>query len=291
MANVGRPANSNDIWKSSVGQIPMGDTNEKKKDIRDRINKRFRVYDRLINSTIQGARGVIASGAAGCGKTHTMETKIAEWNVPPNDFKIHSGELSPVELYKSLYRLRGRNQIFGADDCDSIFHNETTLNLLKAAGDLKRSKRIISWGKNSWALLASKNDGEEIPREFEYYGSCMFGTNLDLQAMINANGRLSRHYAALLDRFQYLDLGVHTKREIYVRIFDVMSTTNFLEMNELVPYGQEILNFIEENLARIQRPSIRIALKLGQLMKDDEGLDEDHKTWRETAEVTLFNIK
>lgn len=280
------------MWNSTNASIPYGDPNEKETDIQRQINRRFKVFERLVMSTINGARGFIASGAAGCGKTFLMERNLQDWK-NEEDYKIHSGALSEVELYKALYKMRGKGQIFAADDCDSVFHSETTLNLLKIAGDLKRSARIISWGKNSWVLQASKNEGEEIPREFEYRGSCMFGTNLDLQGQIEAGNKLSRHYAALLDRFTYLDLGIHTKRQIMVRIADVMLNTTFLEDNHvnehnplgLRPYGNKILNYIRDNLQNIQRPSIRIALKLGEMMQESQDDDE----WKEMAEVTLFN--
>jgi hypothetical protein len=282
---MGRPLGSTnkETWQSVDYSLPMGNLNETEPQIAHRIEKTFRVLHKLVNGvSTSNLRGMIVSGARGCGKTYEIENTLNQ-TVDSDNFHLHSGALSNVGLYKNLYHMRGAGQIFVADDCDNIYFSTDALNLLKVATDPKKTGRIISWGKESWALLADKNDGEEIPKEFEYYGACIFCTNLDLRSEAQKNNRVSRHQSALIDRSPYLDLGIHTKREILVRIWYVMQKTNFLTENDIsIEIGNTIFSWIRDNLSLIQSPSIRTALQLADMIK----IDEDN--WEELASVTMF---
>lgn len=282
---MGRPLgskNNSDIRYNTA--IPMGDPTESEPQIAKRIDKTFRVLNKLTSGVVEKKlRGLVVSGCRGCGKTYAIENKLSS-ELLPDDFKIHSGSMSDVGLYKNLYKMRGSGQVFVADDCDEIYRSHNALNLLKAATDPKpNSVRRLSWGKESWALLPQFNEGETIPKEFEFYGSAIFCTNLNLRKEAERNTNNSKHIGALVDRSPYLDLGIHTKREILVRIWQVMEQTNFLEENEIpVEMGSEILIWIRDNIASIESPSIRTAVQLSKHMK----IDPDN--WEEFAEVTMF---
>lgn len=282
---MGRPLGSKNktTWQSVDASLPMGDSNETEPQIAKRIDTTFRVLDRLMDGVMSiNVRGMLVSGARGCGKTYAIESKLKN-RLPAENYHLHTGTLSDLYLYKHLYHMRGRDQIFVADDCDEIYFRLNALNILKVATDPKRSARVISWGKESWALMPQFNDGEAIPKEFEYFGSAVFCTNLDLRAEAQRNNKLSRHHSALIDRIPYLDLGIHTKREILVRIWQVMQKTNFLEENEIpVDMGNTILAWIRDNIQLIQSPSIRTAIHLSGYIKSDP----EH--WEETAQVTMF---
>jgi len=271
-------------WKSQQPSMPMGDTKETEPEIAERIDKTFRVFNRMATFAAQGLTpGFGVRGAGGIGKTYEIEKALSQYK-SPDDYHIHNGTMSAIGLYKQLYHKRARGQVLAIDDCDDIFFNSTALNLLKIATDPKKTTRLISWGKQSWALLASMNGGDEIPTEFEYYGSCIYCTNIDLHRVAEKPTTIGRHMSAFLTRMPLLDLGIHTKREVLVRIWYVMQKTNFLIENEIpVDMGNTIFAWLRDNLAKIKFPSIRTVLQLADAMK----VDPDH--WQELAEVTMFN--
>jgi len=78
------------------------------------------------------------------------------------------GHTSAFGLYGLLYRFRHSTLLF--DDCDSIFKDDVSINLLKGALD-SFDKRIVSWLTPS----AEKNGLE--PR-FEFFGRIIFISNL-----------------------------------------------------------------------------------------------------------------
>lgn len=273
-------------WEGINSALPMGDTLEKESDIAIRIKKTFRVWERMINSIVDGhSRAALVSGATGCGKSYPVERILNEavGTSRERKFKIIAGSMSPVDLYKRLYDNRNEGDVLVVDDCDNVYFNIDSLNLLKAALDTRKT-RIISWNKESWALNTPTEDGEgSYPKELQYQGSAIFCTNIDLAGESSKNRKVSRHQAALLDRGTYLDLRIHTKREILVRMWQVMQTTTFLADNE-IPLGNAkmILQWTRANLDKIRAPSLRMAIKLNQQISSDP------EEWEETAEATLF---
>lgn len=278
---MGRPAKN-----VSSDFIPYGNPDETEQQILERIKKTFRVWDRVLDAVIAGRiNAAVCSGAPGCGKSHSTEQKLlAEYGETSEDFKFWKGSSSAVDLYKTLfdYRFPGQKLVF--DDCDNIWQNEESLNVLKAALDTKK-KRIISWNKESWALLnPSEKTGENYPKEFVYEASCIFLTNVDLKSEVAKARKLSKHQGAVIDRGTYLDLGIHTKRELFVRTWQVMSETPFLKDNDIpLEDAQMILKWMRKNLTKIEKPGLRSVISLARFIATDK------ETWEETAEVTLFH--
>jgi hypothetical protein len=146
------------------------------------------------------------------------------------------------------------------DDCDSILYDEDSLNILKAALDSKKTRRI-SW--NTRSLHLEKRD---IPNTFEYKGGIIFITNVDFNHV--KSQRISNHLEAIVSRCHYMTLGMNTTREKIVRIKDVIATNDMLadynfENNE----GQEVLEYISSNATRLREISLRTVLKVADLRK------------------------
>ena len=146
--------------------------------------------------------------------------------------------------------------------CDSVFGDLDSLNLLKSALDSSKVRRI-HWNKESRVL-----DGEGVPRSFEFKGSVVFITNIDFSNEIAAERKMSPHYQALLSRCLYLDLGIHTKQEILVRIGQVVLGEQFLADNELShPQAEHMMGWLHTNINRVRTLSIRTVLQLASLVK------------------------
>lgn len=239
--------------------------------------ERFNFMNKITAAACEGSvRSVIISGAGGVGKTYTVEEIVTRYY---EDEGIHyetvKGIISPISLYMLLYRCRTKNSVIILDDADNIFWNEDGLSLLKVALD-SSSKRKVSWRSQSAAL---KDDG--IPQDFYFEGSMIFITNLDFQAIVDSGkGKLVPHMQALMTRTLYLDLKLHTPREVGLWI-DYMVETHGILLGEGLSKEQQsdVLEYIADNRNGLRNLSLRTALKLAALVKMDP------ENWRTAAKV------
>lgn len=257
-------------------------------EVAERINKRFSIMNRMVQGMIAGSiRSMIVSGAPGIGKTYDIERALrqAEKEKRIEKFDMIKGTVSPVGLYMALYEARDGG-IIVIDDCDSIFSDEQALNILKGALD-SSDQRTISWRKaSSWVYQAdgsddSKDDEGRLPDRFDFNGSVIFVTNLDFEAMIAKDTKMSPHFAALTSRSLYLDLTLRTNMDRLVRIKDVfmgqMAKMEGLSQTE----AKEVFEFTKTHQNSLMELSLRTMKHIAQLRK----LGDD---WKEIVKVTKF---
>jgi len=259
-------------------QAAVGLVDEAMSDIDARIRKTFFVLNKVAQGVIAGhIRSAIVSGAAGCGKTYTLETAL----VQAEDrglirYQSVRGAMSAIGLYRQLFECSEARNVLVIDDCDSIFGDLDALNLLKAALDTGKSRKV-HWNKESRIL-----DGEGVPRSFEFQGSVLFITNIDFTAEIEAEKKMTPHYRALLSRCLYIDLGIHNSREILVRIGQVVFSPEFLAENALDrEQAASMMKWLTNNVNRIRTLSIRTILQLSSLVKSD-------RDWQGMAESVML---
>ncbi len=226
---------------------------ETDEEILDRIADKQKAYEDIVDSCAKGiVPSVIVSGPAGIGKSYTIRKCL------PNA-DTYSGVASAVGLYKALWYNRDHGVVV-FDDCDSAFSDEDSLNILKAALDSSGS-RTICWNKQSSWL-----ENEEIDAKFAFNGSIVFLTNIDMLALVEKENKMSKHFLALMSRCLYLDLGMHSKREILLKmkliIPSVFGDLGFSEVQQ-----QEISDFIFENQDNWRFLSLRELSKIGQIYK------------------------
>jgi hypothetical protein len=244
------------------------DPKETDEDVVLRISERFDIlYKCTHGATTGNVRSLIVSGAGGVGKTHTVESilEYAKENAGVKSEVVH-GVLTPVNLYKLLYRNRFANCVTVLDDADSIFDEDQALMVLKAALDSGKSRKI-SWLAEGKSLI-SKKDGE-VPTDFIYEGTMIFITNLDLQKFVDVGkNKYVPHMQALMTRAMYIDLRLHTLRDLSTWVRHMVSKNHILVQDGL-SYQQEkdVLDFITENRDKLRNLSIRTALQLGAMVK------------------------
>ena len=159
------------------------------------------------------------------------------------------------------------------DDCDTVLYDETSLNLLKAALDSGK-KRKLSWLSDS-ALLRR----EGIPDSFEFKGSVIFITNLKFEA---TRGKLKEHLNAILSRCHYLDLTMDTMRDKMLRCKQIVADGMLNEYNFQENEVEEIMQFIDDNQTRLRELSLRMVTKIADLRK----MNKDK--WQIYAESTCL---
>lgn len=252
---------------------------ETEAEIRAKLDTRFSALDIMAHGTIHGRnRSLIVSGPAGLGKSYNVE-QIAKKAETTGDINVTtvSGYVRPTGLYKTLYENRFNNCVIIFDDADSIFSDETSLNLLKKACD-STEERNIFWGAET---KMETEDGERLPRKFSFEGSVIFITNYDFDDMIARGSRLAPHFEALVSRSHYLDLAMKTKRDYMVRIKQVVGN-GMLQDKVTLEQEQELVSFIEDNMDSLRELSLRMVVKLSDLMKVHP------MNWKSLAKITCM---
>jgi predicted XRE-type DNA-binding protein len=247
-------------------------------DMKSRIQKRFNVMGLMTNGLIQGnIRSLIISGAAGIGKTYSLDKALSYANdTGAIEYKSVNGKISGIGLYCRLWESRFDNSVLLIDDVD-VFSDMDILNLLKAALDSGEKRKVC------WSTASSFLEEKDIPNEFEFEGTVVFITNVDIDRELERGSKLAPHLQALVSRSVYLDLGVHTNEEIMIRVTDVIMTTNMLQKRGLANSEViEVLDFMKENVSRLRNVSLRTALYLADFVATDR------KNWKDIAEVTML---
>lgn len=243
----------------------------------ERLRKRFGTLDRMAGAVRSGTmRALIITGPPGVGKSYGVEAALA--SNKPEDRKIRYEILrsrnSPLGIYTKLWEFRDSNCVIVFDDCDNIYFEQQSLDLLKAALDSSR-QRWISWNTDNRVLRT-----EGIPNRFEFNAGAIFITNVKFSLV--KSKKLREHLDALEDRCHYMDLEIDTMREKLLRIRQTVAD------GMLDPYGltateqQEIVQYVEDNADQLRRVSQRTVIKLGELCKSFPS------TWRNEANETIL---
>lgn len=249
--------------------------------ISKRIKERFEIMRKLAYNTAIGKnRALIVSGPPGLGKSFDIEKMVEDRRAKSVEFKCTfvKGFSRATGIYRTFYDHQDTNSLVIFDDADSIFDDETSLNLLKIACDTLATRRL------SWLTEMKMTDdaGNLLPRHFEFKGGVIFITNLDFEKMMARGGDLAKHCAALISRSHYLDMGMKTRREYIIRIEQVLET-GMLRKKGISPKDEkEIMAFIKENAGLLRELSLRTLIKAADL------IEMEGKKWRDTAKFTLL---
>lgn len=253
-------------------------------EIESDINSRFASLDLMTYGIIKGDfRALIVSGNPGTGKTYTLEN-ILQTAADKSQiiFTTIKGFVRATGLYRLMYEHRFAECVLMFDDADSIFQDEVALNLLKAALDTTK-KREISWRSEK---VFEDEDGEDIPRTFQFDGAVIFVSNIDFQRAVAQQNKISPHLEALMSRSYYLDLNMRSIRELIIRIKSVVHQSDILQQIGIKKKdNQIILDYIEENQNRLREVSLRTVIKLGNILRAAEG---DMDKFKKMADATCL---
>ena len=244
-------------------------------EIASRIESRFRTLEKMTVAASKSiVRSMIVSGPGGLGKTYTIDKIVRK--MPEERVGYVKGFVRPSGLFATLFQYRFEGCVIVFDDADSIFDDETALNLLKAACD-SSDERIISWLSQRELVDA---DGESIPQSFEFKGTVIFISNRDFDAEVEKGSKLAPHFEAMISRSHYIDLAIKTPRDYIVRIKQVIAGGMLSNIDANLRH--DVVNFIEDNMTKMRELSLRMVLKLAELASiDPEG-------WREMAKTTCM---
>jgi len=219
---------------------------------------------KLIRVVVKGGQpSLLVFGGPGIGKSYTVEEELKKQGV---DFTIISGKTTPVGVYRTLFLNRKRMIVF--DDSDSVFNDQDSRNLIKAALDSKKVKEL-SWISNRTTNVTSmskdereaftvevegilKAGGDEsvkLPSSFEYTGKIIFISNL-------SEGKIE---PAILSRGFKIDMTL-TDAEVFKRMASIVDNIGSGEFSG-VSYDakKEVLATLEKmnKLGSLKNPNMR----------------------------------
>jgi hypothetical protein len=242
---------------------------ESDEDAMNRIATRFAVLDEMSKAAINGdIRAMIVSGPPGVGKSYGVETQLEKASLFDKlagkrvRYEVIKGAMTALGLYAQLYKFSDRKNVLVFDDCDSVFADDLSLNILKAALDSGKRRRIC-WNSDSSLLRR-----EGIPDSFDFNGTAIFITNLKFENV--KSKKLQDHLEALQSRCHFLDLTIDSERDKMLRIKQVHRDADgglFKDYNFDNNEGEMIIDFMFENQSRLRELSMRMCLKIADLIK------------------------
>ena len=167
--------------------------------------------------------------------------------------------MSAIGLYCKLYNFADKDNVLVFDDCDSVLLDDLSLNILKAALDSKKTRRI-HWNTDSFKL---RNEG--VPDSFEFKGGAIFITNIKFDNV--KSKKLRDHLEALESRCHYIDLTIDTEREKMLRIKQITGDGMLNEYMLGEGVVDDIVDFVDVNKKRLRELSLRTVLKVADLAK------------------------
>lgn len=267
------------IIEREVGKIVSNETDE---EVMARIAERFDILHQMTRAACEGnIRAMIVTGPPGVGKSFGVEAELERASVFDRikGKKLRSnvikGAATPIGLYKALYEYSDKDNVLVFDDCDMLFYDDLSLNLLKSALDTGKNRKIC-WNSESRTLKA-----EEIPNSFNFKGSVIFITNLKFENI--KSKKLQDHLSALESRCHYLDLTLDTTRDKLLRIKQIANTGELFDGYDFTPEQQaDVIDFLFANHHKLREVSLRTALKLGDLYKSFPN------NWQSMARTTVM---
>jgi hypothetical protein len=246
----------------SEGSVTAAAPEETDAEAIERIRGRFAMLGEMTKAVKKGdVRAMIVSGPPGVGKSHGVEEVLDRYAMMETmgarkTHEVVKGAMSALGLYVKLYKMADEGNVVVFDDCDSIFADELSLNILKAALDSKKTRRI-HWNTDSFKL---RNEG--VPDSFSFKASAIFITNLKFDKV---KGKMREHLEALESRCHYMDLTIDSERDKMLRIRQVIQDGMLDNYKLTDDVKSEIIDFVDINKGRLRELSLRTVLKVADL--------------------------
>ncbi len=274
--------------ESAVDAVPVPKVTlrnqETDEQVMTRIESRFDILDQMTKAAIAGdIRAMIVTGPPGVGKSYGVEYQLEKAGLFDQlsgqrvKYEVLKGAMTPIGLYCTLYKHSDPKNVLVFDDCDTVLLDDLSLNLLKAALDSGKKRRIC-WNADSHMLRK-----EGVPDQFDFKGSAIFITNLKFEHL--RSKKLQDHLEALQSRCHFLDLTLDTMRDKCLRIRQIFRKGELFNNYNFTPeQGEEILQFMDDNKDRLREMSLRMALKIADLTRVNAN------NWRALAASTCMKI-
>ncbi len=240
-------------------------SSETDEQIDRKLRDRFDVLEVITNAALSGdINSLIVSGPAGLGKSYTVEKCLESWDPQERKHTVIRGYVKATGLFKTLYQYRQKGKVIVFDDSDSLFLDDATLAMLKAVCDSTDRRRVSYLAEFN---MIDEDTATVIPRQFQFDGTIVFISNLDFDAIADKGGKLAPHLQAMISRSHYIDLAMKTRRDYLIRMKQVIREGLLEKRGLSKAHENKVVSFIENNQDTLREFSLRIAIKLGDLVR------------------------
>lgn len=235
----------------------------------DRFYGNLRNYVRMVTQGYSNLLMLDAKG--GLGKTHNVLATLREER--ERDEWVHQkGFTTPIELYKTLWRARGRNTVLFLDDMSGVTSNTKAIDMLKAATDTEGSENRVEY-RTSRDIDKPHGDGS-LPNTFTFRGSVILSFN---------DTPDNHHFDALKDRGTYYNL-TFTYDERIQLIKEVAKLEDFSSLS--VSQQMEMADWVETTTDPSYTVTLRTFEEICQMKAFADDCDE---SWEKMA-LEVFDI-
>ena len=246
------------------------------------------LFGRMVQLTDLVAKGKITSlliyGGPGIGKSFDVFRTIKKNGlVDGKDYVKFSGKATPTSVYQALFKWR-KGGLIAFDDLDSIWGNDDSANLLKAALD-SYDERAITWlsGRTVDVSKMTKDQREDFydsvdaqieddpssskikyPAMFPFEGRVIFISNMKRQDFDTA----------ILSRSAKIDMTL-TQDQVFERMRSILPDLG----GNNVPLAQkeELMSYLED----LYRSKQMVSVTLREFVKGSKLLEGGVPNWKE----------
>lgn len=214
----------------------------------------FGIMRNLTQLVCRGSRNsLVIYGGPGIGKSYVVEKTVKEEGLQKNkDFFVIKGRITTSSLYQTLFMHR-KGSLLMFDDADSVWGDQDSANLLKAALD-SYDVRTISWISNRTVNVSKMTD--EAKEEFNQRlddkllvdpddRSIKFPSSFDFEGRIIFISNLTKDKfdEAILNRSAKIDMTL-TKEQVFMRMEGIIDQLGSKDVPKDVKL--EILDFLKQ---------------------------------------------
>ncbi len=203
----------------------------------------------LVQALIKGSfNALFVAGKGGTGKTQTVERVLHANGLSDGaGYFKNTGSASASGIYTLLYH--HRNDIILFDDSDGALNDIDARNILKAATDTKKVRKLVWNKKSSFIWNPEEVDAKEMeddlqsaPQYFDFKGRIIFVSNLPLSKLDPDGALRTRAFVINVDP---------TDEELYQHMAKILMDIKLEDGLELSKdQRQNVLNVVKAKKSR-----------------------------------------
>jgi hypothetical protein len=295
-----RTEKSRAAHKQAIDRLTAQLADQEKADLESQkvtqLDIKIDVFKSIELYTMQVAKGrsnsLIVSGDAGVGKTRTVRDTLESMGMAKDvNYYFATGTATTAGLYETLFLHRHKLIVF--DDCDAVFKDPDSVNILKGALDTYKVREISkltkgntfdSTGMEDMDMQSEFETTKKLPNKFEFDGQIIFISNLP-------EDKFDR---ALLSRALHVDVHLN-KQELFDRMKEIMRKICPDVDMETKEEALEYLMYITTNFPTKFDMNIRTLIHSINLRAHNEGTialgDREEPIWKLLIKKYLVKTK
>ena len=221
---------------------------EKRDQVKNVLNSGFSIseigYDDYYGFELDGNHLYLLGDFTITHNTQVVKDTLSSLGMEKDkSYYFVTGTVTTAGLYETLFLKRKMLIIF--DDCDAVFKDPDSVNMLKGALDTYKTREISkltkgntfdSLGMNDYEMEEEFNSTGKVPNKFEFSGQIIFISNLPEE----------KFDAAILSRSLHVDVTLN-KKELFDRMREIMKKLSPDVDEEKKEEALEYLSFVTNN--------------------------------------------